>query len=96
VTMLFILTKSPIMNIASPLSVDKLESHLYSPSILRAYVRHVLAETRTNKYAPEQALEMMERALAAQKLLWKLRDEEITAQLIPISWDSFPTGMRIC
>jgi hypothetical protein len=66
-----------IMNIPSPMTAGQFDNALCNPAILKAYVSHVLTETRTSKYPPQVALDMMDRAWEAQVLLWQLRDNQV-------------------
>jgi hypothetical protein len=40
---------------------------------LRAFVQFTLRQTRTNCYSPDRAMQLLDRAWEAQKLLWRLR-----------------------
>lgn len=46
---------------------------------LGAFVQWVLKKSCSGKYAPDASLKMMDRAWRAQKMLWRLRQQQVFA-----------------
>jgi hypothetical protein len=63
------------MQLLSLIAPEQLTFTLNSAVLLKTYIQTVLAETRTNHYEPQVALEMMNRAWTAQKILWEIQGE---------------------
>jgi hypothetical protein len=64
-----------IMQLLSLVVPDQVTFTLDSAMLLKTYIQTVLAETRTNHYEPQVALEMMNRAWTAQKILWNIQEQ---------------------